>query len=392
MAAAHGSALSQHPDAAEATGEVVGRVLEQVGEAPDLAVVFCSAQHGDNLGDIAETVRQVLRPGVLLGATAIAVLAGSTEAEDGPGLAMFAAHLPDRARPVRMTATRTASGMAISGLSAELLTPGGTLVLLADPFSLPVDAILDGMAGAGAHLPVVGGMASAATGPGGNRLVLDGEVVDHGGVGVLLPPGTLTATVVSQGCRPVGDPMIVTAAEDDAIVEIAGLPALDRLDELVAAAGPDERAQLAAGLQLGVAIDEHRETFRRGDFLVRNVLGADRGRRALVVGDVVPVGTTVQFQVRDAASADEDLWVMLGGLAGSAALVFTCNGRGRRFFGASDHDATAVSEALGTSALAGMFCAGEVGPIGDRSFVHGFTASIAVFRAPPSVGTPETGH
>lgn len=390
MSAAHGSALSQHPDTAEAAGEVVGRVLEQVGDAPDLTVLFCSAQHREALGDIAATVRHALRPGVLLGAAAGAVLAGSIEAEDGPGLAMFAARLATRPRPVRMTATRTAGGMAISGLSADLLAPGGTLVLLADPFSLPVDAILDGMAGAGAHLPVVGGLASAATGPGGNRLVLDGEVFDDGGVGVLLPPGTLAATVVSQGCRPVGEPMIVTAADGNAIVEIAGLPALDRLDELVTAADADERAQLAAGLHLGVAIDEHRETFRRGDFLVRNVLGADRGRRALVVGDVVPVGTTVQFQVRDAATADEDLRAMLGGVTGSGALVFTCNGRGQRLFGAPDHDASAVSDTLGTAALAGMFCAGELGPVGDRSFVHGFTASIAVFRAPPSVGTPET--
>lgn len=392
MAATHGSALSQHPEAAEATGHVVGRVLEQVGDAPDIAALFCTVHHRDALADVAATVRRVLHPGVVFGATAVAVLAGQTEAEEGPGLSLFAARLPDRPRPVRMTATRTPSGLAVSGLSGELLATGGTLLLVADPFSLPIDAILDGMADAGVALPVVGGLASAGAGPGGNRLVLDGEMFDDGGVGALLPPGALAATVVSQGCRPVGDPMIVTAAEGNTILEIAGMPALDRLDQLVTAASPDERGQLAAGLHIGVAIDEHRATFGRGDFLVRTIVGADRRRRALVVGTTVPVGTTVQFQVRDAASADEDLWTVLADVAGAGALVFTCNGRGRRLFGTPDHDAGAVSDALGTSALAGMFCAGELGPVGDRSFVHGFTASVAVFGHPRSVGSGGTGQ
>jgi autotransporter passenger strand-loop-strand repeat protein len=381
------SALSEHPDPAEATGEVIGAVLERLGTEPDMAAVFASPQHRDAFGDMAAAINRMLRPGVFVGTTTVAVLGGSREVEDAPALGLWAGRLGARPRPVRLEATRTASGIALQGLSASTFQPGDALLLLADPFSLPVDAIIDALAAfempeasETLSVPVVGGMASAANTPGGNRLVVDDEVVSSGGVGVVLPGGVATRTVVSQGCRPIGDPMIVTRAEGNLVMEIAGRPALDRLDDLVRAADAEERSMLASGLQIGIAIDEHRATFERGDFLVRSVVGADRLQRALAVGDRVEVGTTVQFQVRDAVAADEDLRAMLSDATGDAALVFTCNGRGQRLFGEPDHDARVVYDTLGSPALAGMFCAGEFGPIGGRSFVHGFTASVLVFR------------
>jgi small ligand-binding sensory domain FIST len=381
------SALSEHPDPAEATGEVIGAVLEQLGTEPDVAAVFASPQHRDTFGDMAAAISRMLRPGVLVGTTAVAVLGGSREVEDAPAIGLWAGRLAARPRPVRLDATRTASGIALQGLSASTFEPGDALLLLADPFSLPVDAIIDALAelempetSGTLSVPVVGGMASAANTPGGNRLVLDDEVMSSGGVGVVLPGSVATRTVVSQGCRPIGDPMIVTRAEGNLVMEIAGRPALDRLDDLVRAADADERSLLASGLQIGIAIDEHQATFERGDFLIRGVVGADRLQRALAVGDRVEVGTTVQFQVRDAVAADEDLRAMLADATGDAALVFTCNGRGQRLFGEPDHDARVVHDTLGSPALAGMFCAGEFGPVGGRSFVHGFTASVLVFR------------
>jgi small ligand-binding sensory domain FIST len=381
------SALSEHPEPAEATGEVIGAVLEQLGTEPDVAAVFVSPQHRDAFGDMAAAINRMLRPGVFVGTTAVAVLGGSREVEDAPAIGLWAGRLAARPRPVHLQATRTASGIALQGLSASTFEPGDALLLLADPFSLPVDAIIDALAAfeipeasETLSVPVVGGMASAANTPGDNRLVLDDEVMSSGGVGVILPGGVATRTVVSQGCRPIGDPMIVTRAEGNLVMEIAGRPALDRLDDLVRAADAEERSLLASGLQIGIAIDEHRATFERGDFLVRGVVGADRLQRALAVGDRVEVGTTVQFQVRDAVAADEDLRAMLADATGDAALVFTCNGRGQRLFGEPDHDARVVHDTLGAPALAGMFCAGEFGPIGGRSFVHGFTASVLVFR------------
>jgi small ligand-binding sensory domain FIST len=186
--------------------------------------------------------------------------------------------------------------------------------------------------------------------------------------------------VVSQGCRPVGSPMIVTRSEGNQLLELAGQSALARLEQVARQVGPDERSLLAGGVHLGVVADEHRVAFERGDFLVRGVLGADRERGALVVGAQVEVGTTVQFHVRDAASADEDLRALLAGRRADGALVFTCNGRGRNLFGTPHHDATLVADVTSDRAVAGMFCAGEIGPVGRRSFLHGFTASVLLFE------------
>jgi small ligand-binding sensory domain FIST len=380
------SALSLHPDPAEATGEVVGRVLELMAEPPDLALLFCSPHHVDAVADIAGTVRALVRPGVLAGATAVAVVGGEREAEDGPAVALWAARLAARPRPLRLTAASTPAGVALQGLSVSSLAPGEVVLLLADPFTLPVDAVVEALAALDPPVPVVGGVASASRVPGGNRLVLDGDVSDGGGVGVVLPAEVATTVVVSQGCRPVGGPMIVTGAEGNLLTELAGRPALERLEALVVAADPDERTRLSGGLHLGIAIDEHLATFRQGDFLVRNLVGADREARALAVDQRVAVGTTVQFQVRDADAADHDLRARLAGAAGDGALLFTCNGRGERLFGVPDHDAAVVAAAVGSDAVAGMFCAGEVGPVGGRSFLHGFTASVVVFHDPPGPG------
>jgi small ligand-binding sensory domain FIST len=378
------AALSVHPDAAEATGEVAGTVLDQLGAAPDLAVLFSSPHHSDAMADVAAAVRTIVQPAVLVGATGVAVLGGDREIEDGPAMSLWAARLGAPPRPVRVTAARTASGTAVGGLAADTCGPGEVLMLLADPFTLPVDDIVELLGQLDPPVPVVGGAASAAHGPGGNRLVLDGEVVSDGGVGAVLPAEVATTLVVSQGCQPIGKPMIVTRAQRNVLLELAGRPALTRLEEVAAAASPDERERLAAGLHLGVAVDEHRETFGRGDFLIRNLIGADREAGALAVAEHLPVGTTVQFQVRDAHAADEDLQALLA-LASTdgpadGALVFTCNGRGRRLFDEPDHDARVVDAAVRSGAVAGMFCAGEIGPIGVRSFLHGFTASVVLFR------------
>jgi small ligand-binding sensory domain FIST len=378
------SALSVHPDPVEATGEVAGRLLEQIGTGADLAVLFCSPHHLEAVGEIASAVRALLSPTVLVGATGVAVVGGAREVEDDPAVALWAGRLAAPPRPVRVTAARTPSGVALGGLSADTCGPGEVLVLLADPFSLPIDDVVAMLGQLDPPVVVVGGAASAARGPGGNRLVLDGEVATDGAVGVVLPAAVATALVVSQGCRPVGDPMIVTAADRNRLLALAGRPALDRLEALARAADPDERTRLAEGLHLGIAVDEHRATFGRGDFLVRNLIGVDQTSGALVTTEEVPVGTTVQFQVRDADAADDDLRALLaeasaGGLA-DGALLFTCNGRGQRLFGEPDHDAEAVAEALRSDALAGMFCAGEIGPVDDRSFVHGFTASVVLFH------------
>jgi small ligand-binding sensory domain FIST len=231
-------------------------------------------------------------------------------------------------------------------------------------------------------------VASAGFGPGSNRVIVDGELRDRGAVGVLLGPDQAVTTIVSQGCRPIGDPFTVTRAERNVIYEIGGRRALTRLEDVLGTLDEVELAMAREGLHIGRVIDEHKTSFERGDFLVRNVLGGDRDVGALAVGDDVTIGDIVQFQVRDATSADEDLRLLLDGHTASGALVFTCNGRGRRLFGRPDHDAQVVSASIDSDAVAGMFCAGEIGPVGPRSFLHGFTASVALFGPRPASSRP----
>jgi small ligand-binding sensory domain FIST len=376
----YAAALSEHPLTTHAIGETAGQVLEAVGERPDLAVIFVTAHHGGAIEDAARVVHEVLRPAALVGCTAESVVGGNREVEAQPGISLWAGHTGP-AVTLHLVATQTPDGVALTGWPEQPLGETSGLVLLADPFSFPVEPFLARMDEDHAGLPVIGGLASAAQGPGGNRLVVDERVVDRGAVGVFLGPSVEVRTVVSQGCRPVGRPLVVTKAEHNVIYELAGRPALERLQELVSTSSTDERELLTKGLHLGHVIDEHKDTFDRGDFLVRNVIGADRESGALAVGELCDVGSTVQFHVRDAVTADEDLRALLAGQAADGALLFTCNGRGTRLFGSPDHDAETVTDALGGVPLAGFFCAGEIGPVGSRNFLHGFTASVALLRS-----------
>lgn len=377
----YAASLSAHPVSAYAAGEVIGQLLESFGAEPDLLVLFASASHTGALEDIVGTVTELLRPRVFVGCTASTVVGGDRELEDSPALSLWAA------RGVLASAHRLESqvrngGVAITGFPAgsDLVAEANAVLLLADPYSFPVQHLLDGLCDdMGLHLPVIGGLASAGRAPGGNRLIVDGEVHSSGAVAVVLG-GSAVETVVSQGCRPVGDPMIVTKAEGNLVHELAGRPALQRVQDILRSLTPDELDLARNGLHLGRVVDESKAAFGRGDFIVRNVLGGDSRVGAVAVGDEIEVGATVQLQVRDGSTADEDLRELLAGRAASGALVFTCNGRGTHLFGMPDHDASVITDALHGAPLAGMSCAGEIGPVGLRSFLHGFTASVALFR------------
>jgi small ligand-binding sensory domain FIST len=372
--------LSEHPIPSQAVGEAVGQVLDGLGdERPDLVMLFASPHHIGAMEDIVSSIRGLLDPTVLLGGAAGAVIGGGREVEDSPALSLFAARLPATLlTPVRLEVVPTPDGPSLVGWPDH---PDGTMLLLADPFTFPADAFLDRVNEDLPKLQIIGGLASAAMQAGGNRLVLDDQITDSGAVGVVLSGGVEIRTVVSQGCRPVGKPYVVTRSDRNFILELGGKTALQRLQETATAANDEERELMRRGLQIGCVVDETRLEFSRGDFLVRGVVGADQRSGAIAVGDNVPVGRTVQFQVRDAGSADEDLRDLLTSAEADAAILFTCNGRGQRLFGEADHDAGVVDQLLGPLPLAGCFCAGELGPVGTRNFLHGFTASLALFTS-----------
>jgi small ligand-binding sensory domain FIST len=263
------------------------------------------------------------------------------------------------------------------------------VLLLADPYSFPAEGFVEQANTALGGLPFVGGLASGVAGPGSVRLLLDGRAVDRGAVGVLLGGDVEVAPLVSQGCRPVGLPMTVTRSAGNVLLELAGTPALAKLREVLGALGPEDRAAAAGGISLGVAIDEYADAHDHGDFLVRAVLGADADRDGLVVGELVEVGRTVQFLVRDADAADAELRLLLARLrrdrAPSGALLVSCNGRGAAMFdpaqhGGADHDVRTVRDGLGLrSGVGGFFAAGEIGPVAGRNHLHGFTACVLAF-------------
>lgn len=372
------AALSEHPLPTHAVGDATGDVLEQLGGPPDVAAVFVTAGHAGALEDIAATVRTILRPEVLVGAAAVSVIGGHREVEDRPGISVWAARSRG-IQPVRIQTARTDEGWTIQGLPRRAVDGNRTLVLFADPYSFPAEGFLEQLESTCPGLTVVGGIASGAKGPGGSRLVVDDTVHTDGAVGLLLGRDADVTPVVSQGCRPVGEPLVVTRCERNVVFELGGRPALERLREVVEELDPDDRRRAATGLQVGLVINERQATFGTGDFLVRNVLGVDTAAGAVGVAEVLSVGQTIQFHLRDAATADLDLRAALTGRQGDGALVFTCTGRGQALFGFPDHDADVVSSGLATRATAGFFAGGELGPVGGRNFLHGFSTSILVF-------------
>ena len=374
------AALSQHPDFAVAAGDVVGRVLEGLGDPdspPDLAMVFVTPVHAPVIGEIVKTINATLRPATLLGCAAVSVVGGEQEVERGPGISLWAGRTGP-VTPFHLSVARSPDGLTFTGWPEAIPDDASALLLLPDPFTFPTDDLLRRMEEDRPGLPVVGGMASAARAPGGNRLVINDQVVTSGAVGAFLGPDVEVSTVVSQGCRPVGSPFVVTRAEQNIVYELAGRSAVERLQEVAAGLSDEDRELLADLVQIGRVIDENKLDFGPGDFLVRGVVGADPNSGALRVGDIVDVGSTAQFQVRDATTADQELRRMVDGRSAGSALVFTCNGRGTHLFPEPNHDAMVVSEGLAGAPVAGMFCAGELGPIGGHNFMHGFTASVVL--------------
>ncbi|MGA9373312.1 MAG: FIST N-terminal domain-containing protein [Solirubrobacterales bacterium] len=385
--------VSESFDTVEAAAEAADRARAGLDQPCDLAVVFASGQHLGMAKWLLSEVHERLEPRALIGCGAGGTVAAGRELEDTPGIVVWGASLPGaEIETMHVTAERDADGFRLLGLprslaGAEDAEPGTdeSVLALCDPFSFPAEELLAALQRARPHVPVLGGLASAAF-AGGAMLMQDGDVHTEGAVGVRLT-GAQVLPCVSQGAGPVGPEMTITSAEANVIGELAGKPAIERLGEVIASLPKRERELAASGMLIGLVIDENRPEYERGDFLVRPIVGADRESGAIAIGEPVRVGQTVRLHVRDAASADRDLREALrlqaealGSDGAAGALLFTCNGRGSHMFEVPDHDAAAVEDSLGVP-TAGFFCAGEIGPVGGRNFLHGFTATMAVFPA-----------
>ena len=387
-----GGALVLTEDPGEAATRAVAQATNALGDdAPSLAVLFASARFLGTAEALVAAIAEQTGPLPLIGCVGESVAGGAREIESEPAVSLWLGAGLGPVETFAMEYVRTPSGGAYGGYlfpSEPHGEPHGAHLLIADPYTFPADGLLAHLNDKAPGAVVMGGMASASLAPRQSRLFLDNRVLTSGAVGVHLPEAEIHP-LVAQGCRPVGDAYIITRAEGNVIHELGGRPPLVRLREMAAAMPSRDTELLARGLQLGVVIDEHRDQPGQGDFLIRGVVGADPGSGAIAVGDRIQVGQTVQFHVRDAESADEDLRraleresEALGGRRPAGALLFTCNGRGSRLFAQPDHDAGLIAATLGDIPVAGFFCAGELGPVGGQNFLHTFTASIALFPGP----------
>jgi small ligand-binding sensory domain FIST len=386
MSVVVGTGLSTHHDPLEAGAEAGGAAARALGgRTPDIAVVFASGGHLAELDAMLAGIHGMLRPGTLIGCGAGGVLGDGRELESGTAISVWAAALGESGEAIPFHASAGLSGEGMLEGLPDLEHSSG-VIMLADPFSFPTEVALAELRERGPMVPVLGGLASAQTSGGAAALLLGDGVCCEGAVGVSFT-GVEMFPCVSQGAAPVGREMTITAAAGNLIHELAGRPALRTLEQIIGELTPRERALVAEGVLIGIVIDSGHPEYEHGDFLVRGVLGADPDTGAVAVGANVHEGQVVRLHARDARSADADLCRALSlhreALAGrppAGALVFSCNGRGSAMFGVSDHDATTIERELGAPA-AGFFAAGEIGPVGGRSFLHGFTATVAVFPA-----------
>ena len=372
-------------DAGAAARQAVREAQASLGASSEsFAVLFASAHFSASAPALVAAVAEQTGGVPLIGCVAQAVAGGAREVESGPAVSLWLAADLGPVVTFAMEFVRTASGGAFGGYR---FTPGAHL-MVCDPFTFPAGDLL---AHLNQHVPgavVMGGMASGGLRSGQSQLFLDDRVVTRGAVGAHLPRAGIHP-LVAQGCRPVGDPYTVTRADGNVIIALGGRPPLARLRELAAALPAREQEMLARGAHLGIVIDEYRAEPAQGDFLVRGIAGADPESGAIAVGSELEEGQTVQFHVRDARSADEDLRRILVREAAAldarplaGALLFTCTGRGTHMFAEPDHDTGLLAQALGQIPVAGFFCDGELGPVGGQNFLHTFTASIALFPEP----------
>jgi small ligand-binding sensory domain FIST len=395
------SASSEATDSLVAARAMAISAAGQLEGPADFALVFFTPTHSATATELVATIADILETDQIIGCSAGGVFGPMHEIEEGPAASLLAARMPGgEIHSFGLDGSNWRERLEAPQVFQESigLAEAGLLILLADPFSTPTTPLLECLGTIWPGMPVVGGLASGADAAGGNVLVLGRDARHQGAVGLAIGGAVEIDIIVSQGCRPVGPVMEVTAASRNLILGLDGRPPLERLQSLLRSLPILQREQIARGLFIGRAARSAAEGLGRGDFLIRNLIGFDQESGILAVADLVQEQESVQFHLRDAKTATEDLAMLLAPQVWQApaagALAFGCNGRGSRFFGRPDGDLESIHRQLGKLPLAGCFCAGEIGPIAGRNYVHGHTLSLALFRPKgpsegPSEGPPE---
>jgi small ligand-binding sensory domain FIST len=368
--------------------------------APDVLLVFISYNLAESFEAIVTRLRSGLKPVHLLAVVGESIIGPDQEIERLPAVSALALWTPNAI----LHSFHLAQDEWAEVLTEEEFlklhvapppsdnpedSPLRAFFMFADPFTTPVVQLLDACSQVFPAAPVIGGMASGVQNQGDTRLALNGDVFTSGLVGLSFAGDIEIDTLVSQGCRAVGETFVVTKGHQNVIETLDGKPALAAIEEMVQGLPLLDRQLLAnGGLQVGRVIDQGKGTYGKGDFLIRSLVGVRRETGAVLIGDMIHTGQTLQFHVRDAKTAHEEMRLLLEGetmLASSNAqpagvLLVTCNGRGTRLFDKPHHDVGLTRQILGAIPMAGFFAGGEIGPVGGRNFVHGHTAVLALFR------------
>ncbi len=372
------SALQQALDGTNGLGQI------------DVAILFASSFYAEYFPAMLARVRQATGGAILIGCSGQAIIGQGLELEDVPALSLLTLSLPGATlRPVRFTQRMIETcetPLAWRDCLDVQLDEVNAWLLFADPFRIEIEHLLDGLASAYGECPILGGMASSSNiHTRRTHIFLNDEVFTEGGAGLAIGGSYTLLPVVSQGCEPIGETWTITGVRDNLIQTISNRPAYDMLVETFKNLPHEVQQRAQRNLLVGLAADEYLETFQRGNFLIRPLIGVERGTGALAIGALPRIGQTIQFQMRDASAADLDLNELLDQVCATlghqlpiAGVLCSCNGRGIGLFETPNHDACAITRHLGAFPLAGLFCNGEIGPIGARPFLHGFTASLAL--------------
>jgi small ligand-binding sensory domain FIST len=374
------SAISDRTTGADALDEAVASVRARLDRL-DLAIVFAAPQLARELAPRFADIGAA----TLIGCSGAGIIGDAREIEERPAVSVTAAELPG----VTCTAFRVDPDALPPDADAWRAAVGVDepigLLVLADPFSGNVNDLIAGLDVAFPRARKFGGLVSGGRMPGSNWLFANGETFRAGAVGVAFTGDLAIDTIVAQGCRPIGAPMVVTRSEGNLIAELDHRSPLEVLQALHDSLEPRDRGLFRHSLFVGIEMKDslvHRE----GELLVRNIVGFDPEANMLAVAARLRPFQVVRFLLRDAAAATQDLVRLLEGhrAAGhgacDGALLFSCLGRGAHLFGEPDHDCRLFRQHVGDVAVGGFFCNGEIGPVGGTTFVHGYTSSFALFR------------
>lgn len=361
------------------------------GERPQLLLAFASPHHVGACARMSSLAQQLFPEAVFAGCTGLGVIGNAHEAEEGPALSLNGAVLPRVeivGRHFVMSSLPPHDDVGIWHERVGVLPRAHPkLMVLADPFTIDAPELVAGLDRAYPGTEKFGGLASGGAGAGEQRLLLGNAIHRAGAITVAFSGDLQVETLIAQGCRPIGPPMIVTRAREGIVLELDEGPPLNVLSEIYSSLDARDRELVQHSLFLGIEMRQDKVQFEAGELLVRNIVGVDQESGALAVGASVHPMQVIQFVLRDAHAAEQDLRQLLEQrrLAQAArpagALLFSCTGRGSGLFGHPDHDTELFQEKLGPVPLGGFFCNGEIGPVGGSTFLHGYTSAFALFRA-----------